>query len=119
MSKNRQSCWIAFLAVAGLFVASGASRAQNELVVVSWGSDYQTAQRKAYYEPFTKATGIKIVEATGPDAAKIKAMVASGNVEWDVVDISLATALVLEQASLLTPVDYSKFDAQKIGRAHV
>lgn len=88
--------------------------AQQQIVVTSWGSAYQDAQRKAYFEPFTKETGIKVVEATGPDAAKIKAMVASGNVEWDVVDVSLPTVLVLSEQGLATPIDYSKFDAQTL-----
>ena len=79
-------------------------------MVTSWGGSYQDAQRKAYFEPFEKETGIKIVEATGPDAAKIKAMVASGNVEWDVVDVNLAIALALQAQDLVTPLDYGAFD---------
>jgi len=97
---------------AATVIALSASASAQQLVVVSWGGSYQEAQRKAYFEPFTKETGIKIVEATGPDAAKIKAMVASGNVEWDVVDVNLASALVLGEQGLLTPIDYGKFDAQ-------
>jgi putative spermidine/putrescine transport system substrate-binding protein len=87
------------------------AKAQQQIVITSWGSSYQEAQRKAYFEPFTKETGIKIVEATGPDAAKIKAMVTSGNVEWDIADVSLATVLVLGEQGLLTPIDYSQLDA--------
>jgi putative spermidine/putrescine transport system substrate-binding protein len=97
---------------AALLMLAPVAIAQQQIVVTSWGSAYQDAQRKAYFEPFTKATGIKVVEATGPDAAKIKAMVASGNVEWDVVDVSLPTVLVLGEQGLATPIDYSKFDAQ-------
>ena len=95
-----------------LMLSASFADAQQQIVVTSWGSAYQEAQRKAYFEPFTKATGIKVLEATGPDAAKIKAMVASGNVEWDVVDVGLATALVLAEQGLLTPIDYNAFDAQ-------
>jgi len=100
------------LAGVALMLAASLASAQQQIVVTSWGSAYQEAQRKAYFEPFTKETGIKVVEATGPDAAKIKAMVASGNVEWDVVDVSLPTVLVLGEQGLATPIDYSKFDAQ-------
>src|SRR5205809_167956 len=99
------------LAAASMLLAQ-MSFAQQQIVVTSWGGAYQEAQRKAYFEPFTKETGIKVVEATGPDAAKIKAMVASGNVEWDVVDVALATVLVLGEQGLTTPIDYGKFDAQ-------
>ena len=103
------SAWLATIVSITLPLAAVA---QEQIVVTSWGGAYQEAQRKAYFEPFTKATGIKVVEATGPDAAKIKAMVASGNVEWDVVDVSLATVLVLGEQGLATPIDYGKFDAQ-------
>lgn len=109
--KNRRliSCFFGLVLSATVLPALNAQA--EELVITSWGSAYQDAQRQAYFEPFTKETGIKIIEATGPDAAKIKSMVASGNVEWDVVDIGLSTALVLGQQDLLTPIDYSKFDA--------
>jgi len=108
---KRLSVLLSALIGAAAFAVSTLASAQ-QLIVTSWGGAYQEAQRKAYFEPFTKATGIKIVEATGPDAAKIKAMVTSGNVEWDVVDVNLATALVLGEQGLLTPIDYGQFDAQ-------
>jgi len=111
MSKTRVvSIVAAALAMIMYSMLAPVASAQQQIVVTSWGGAYQEAQRKAYFEAFTKATGIKVVEATGPDAAKIKAMVASGNVEWDVVDVSLATALVLAEQGLLTPIDYSQFD---------
>lgn len=81
----------------------------DELVIASWGGAYQDAQRKAYFEPFTAKTGIKIVEATGPDAAKIRAMTTAGNPEWDIVDIALPTAIILNEQKLLEPIDYAPF----------
>jgi putative spermidine/putrescine transport system substrate-binding protein len=56
-----------------------------ELDFASWGGAYQDAIRKAWIEPFTRETGIKVVEDTGPQTAKIKAMVDTGTVTWDVV----------------------------------
>ncbi len=57
----------------------------EELVFASWGGAYQDAIRKAWIEPFTKETGIKVTEDTGPETAKIKAMVDTKSVSWDVV----------------------------------
>ncbi len=34
----------------------------SSLVITSWGGSYQDAQRKAYYKPFEKEFGIKIIE---------------------------------------------------------
>jgi putative spermidine/putrescine transport system substrate-binding protein len=57
----------------------------QELDFASWGGAYQDGIRKAWIESFTKETGIKVVEDTGPETAKIKAMVSTGSVSWDVV----------------------------------
>jgi putative spermidine/putrescine transport system substrate-binding protein len=87
----------------------GAVRAQRgkSIVVVSFGGTYQEAQRKAYYEPFEAATGIKVVEDTIPTAAKVKAMVQSKNVTWDVCEFASANALTLHQEGLLEDIDWS------------
>ena len=59
----------------------------KELVVVSWGGSFQEAQRKALFEPFVKEFGIKLIEDSPSDQAKIRAMVKTNNVTWDVVDL--------------------------------
>ena len=42
---------------------TAAAQAQaRDLTVTSWGGSYQDAQRKVFFEPFTQATGIKLVE---------------------------------------------------------
>jgi putative spermidine/putrescine transport system substrate-binding protein len=41
--------------------------------VCSYGGAFQDAQRKAYFEPFERLSGIKVIEAQGPDPAKVKA----------------------------------------------
>jgi putative spermidine/putrescine transport system substrate-binding protein len=47
------------------------------------GGIFQKAQR--LFAPFEKATGIKVIDVSPPRAAKIKAMVESKNMEWDIV----------------------------------
>lgn len=61
--------------------------AGDHLTIVSWGGALQMSERKAWFEPYSKATGIKIVEDEySGEAAKIRAMVQSKTVSWDVVD---------------------------------
>jgi putative spermidine/putrescine transport system substrate-binding protein len=73
-------------ALAATFLAASAASAQaEELVFASWGGTYQDAIRKAWIEPFTQATGIEVIEDTEPEIAKIKAMVDTNSVSWDVV----------------------------------
>ena len=62
--------------------------AQSQLTVVNFGGANGNAQKKAYFEPFEKASGAKVVgvEYNG-EQAKIKAMVETKKVTWDVVEV--------------------------------
>src|SRR5437870_3806008 len=60
---------------------------QQTLVVGSWGGAYQEAQRKAFFEPFMKETGIKIVETSTPDYGKFYEWQNAGSASVDVVDV--------------------------------
>jgi putative spermidine/putrescine transport system substrate-binding protein len=62
--------------------------AESQLTVINFGGANGAAQKKAYFEPFEKAGGSKVmqVEYNG-EQAKIKAMVEAKNVTWDVVEV--------------------------------
>lgn len=62
--------------------------AQTQLTVVNFGGANGAAQKKAYFEPFEKTAGAKVVavEYNG-EQAKIKAMVETRKVSWDVVEV--------------------------------
>ena len=71
-----------FLRAAVLVALGGAvGTASADITVISFGGASQKAQDKAYYAPFAKATGVKVVagEYNG-EQAKVKAMVEAGNV---------------------------------------
>jgi putative spermidine/putrescine transport system substrate-binding protein len=98
-------------AVLGPFVHARPARAdKGELVVVSWGGSLAKAQRKAFFEAFEKQSGYTIKEDTPPVPAKIKAMVESGNVTWDVIETDMAAILGLVKDKLLDPIEYGKID---------
>src|SRR5438874_2655959 len=59
--------------------------ADNELVAADYGGVTTEVSRRAFYQPFERATGIKVVEATTTGFAQLKAMILAGNVQWDVV----------------------------------
>lgn len=60
----------------------------QDLTVTGFGGSLQDAQRAAYFEPFESATGINVNEDTyGGGISKIKAMVDTGSVVWDVVQM--------------------------------
>ncbi|MDF0498870.1 polyamine ABC transporter substrate-binding protein [Bradyrhizobium yuanmingense] len=112
------------LALIGLVAAALAPAkpafAGDQLTIVAWGGDYQTALRKAYFEPFTKATGIKITEDeyTG-EIAKIRAMVDTKTVSWDVVDTGGTLGWTMCAQGLLETIDWKRvgLDRAKFGDA--
>ena len=60
---------------------------EQQLVVASWGGAYQTAQRKAFFEPFEKDFNVHIVEASTPDYGKIYEWQRNGVASIDVLDV--------------------------------
>jgi putative spermidine/putrescine transport system substrate-binding protein len=90
-------------------VASFSSFAQTELTVVNFGGANGDAQKKAYFEPFEKSTGTKIVGvAYNGEQAKIKAMVESKNVTWDVVEVESPDVTRGCDEGLFEPLDFKK-----------
>ncbi|BAU29092.1 putative spermidine/putrescine transport system substrate-binding protein [Aneurinibacillus soli] len=85
--------------------AAGGSK---ELVVVDWGGASSEAAKKTVYEPFEKANNVKITVVSPTDVGKLKAMVQSGAVEWDVVNSDTDVALRLEKEGLLEKLDYTQ-----------
>lgn len=90
-------------------VTSG-NAASNQVVIVSWGGAWEEAAKKAFGEPFEKETGIKVVFTGPPDMGKLKAMVQSSNVEWDIGQTHFAQINRMSGQNLLEPIDYSVVD---------
>ena len=82
--------------------------AQQQITVVNFGGANANAQKKAYYEPFEK-TGTKVipVEYNG-EQAKIKAMVETRKVTWDVVEVESPDAARGCDEGLFEKLDWSK-----------
>lgn len=91
-----------------------AAKADDKLVFVSYGGTYWAAQAEAFAKPFAKKEGITLVSDSGPNLAKIKAMVEAGAVQWDVVDVTEADYINLVKQNLLEPIDYSVFDPKTL-----
>lgn len=96
-----------------------AHAAKHQIVVCSWGGSYQDSQREAFFKPFEQETGIKVVDTTQPDVAKLKAMVDSGKVEWDVVTTGMLTVYQLQaQGDYFHPLDYNMVDPKHLKGVH-
>ncbi|MFM0719456.1 ABC transporter substrate-binding protein [Paraburkholderia strydomiana] len=100
------------LAVAGSMPL--AARAQSSQIVVSDpGGPYTTAYREAFYDPFEKATGIKVVSVAreSQPVAQFAAMVQTKNYVWDVTTLTLSADIpYLEAKGLLEPIGLKASD---------
>jgi len=105
------------LVLAGLTaLALGAASpaAAEDLTVVSWGGSYQASQREAFFKPFAKDTGNKILEEEyNGEIAKVRAMVETGNVSWDVVDLDTRSALAACAEGIIETIDWGKLGLDK------
>lgn len=101
------------LAATGVIMLSGAASAAD-LVISSYGGSFQEAQTKAYFDPYAKASGVKVTGTTGTGYAKVKAMVESGNVTWDVISAESPAFASEVKDGLLEPIDYSVVKADNI-----
>lgn len=96
------------LVAAVCVMAAGVVSAQ-QLTVVNFGGANAIAQKKAYYEPFEKATGTKMVSVEyNGEQAKVKAMVETKKVTWDVVEVESPDAVRGCDEGLYEKLDYSK-----------
>jgi putative spermidine/putrescine transport system substrate-binding protein len=84
----------------------------QQITVVNFGGANANAQKKAFYEPFEK-TGIKVVpvEYNG-EQAKIKAMVETKKVTWDVVEVESPDVARGCDEGLFEKLDYAKIGAR-------
>ncbi|RWE20828.1 MAG: ABC transporter substrate-binding protein [Mesorhizobium sp.] len=93
----------------GTLILANPGVAADQLTITSWGGATQAAERQAWFEPFTKETGIAITEDEySGDAAKIRAMVDSKTVNWDVVNATSVWVNQLCDEGLLEPIDWAK-----------
>lgn len=91
-----------------------AAHAAGDLTVISFGGANRDAQVKAYYGPFQKATGIRLVPGDyNGEMAKIKAMVEARNVSWDVVEVETPELIRGCEEGLFEKLDWSQIGNKK------
>lgn len=93
--------------------ASSDSSSPGEVVVYDGGGAWGEAQKAAYFEPFTKETGIKVVSAPGDSPPAMRTAIEAGNPSMDVVDIAGTLVTPWTKADLLQPIDYGSWSSAK------
>ncbi|MBH5396242.1 ABC transporter substrate-binding protein [Bradyrhizobium sp. CNPSo 4010] len=86
-------------------------KGSGEVRIANYGGATAEAQLKAWFEPFEKATGIKVRTFPTADTAKAKAMVETGNLEWDLVNLGRGDILkLMKVGDYFESIDYSLID---------
>jgi len=81
--------------------------AEGTLTIVGYGGAAQESQRKAFFEPFSKAEDVRILEEEwSGETAKLRGMVETGNVTWDVVNVETGHAVQGCAEGWLEKIDY-------------
>ncbi len=88
------------------WVRRAAAAEEPVLVVGVHGGIYEDVQRKVFFEPFTRETGIRIVGVPFPNIAKVKAMVETNTVDIDLVELDGKDLQILGRRGLLEKLDY-------------
>ena len=114
MSLSRRG----FTTAAGaLLLARGGERGRAakpaQIVVNHSGGSMGSAMRKAFFNGFEKKYGIQVVETSPADFGKLRAMVDSGNVEWDVTEIGGQDAIRAVKIGLVEKIDDKIVDRSK------
>ncbi|MXN17796.1 extracellular solute-binding protein [Pseudooceanicola sp. GBMRC 2024] len=89
--------------------------ASEEVVICNWGGAASDILRDVLGKAFTAEYGLPVrVDGDGPSPGKVRAMVESGAVVWDVCDSGAGSAIVMNGAGVIQPIDYSIVDKTKV-----
>jgi len=86
----------------------------NEVILSDGGSFWGRAQRRAFYEPFEAATGIRVRTVPFVMPGKLRTGIEQGRPIIDVADMSGAELPRFERDGLLTRVDRRAFDPEDL-----
>jgi putative spermidine/putrescine transport system substrate-binding protein len=94
----------------------GRAQAATRLTVADPGGPFGPAFRKAFYDPFQKATGHTIVNVAreAEPTAQFKAMVDTKSYTWDVCTLTLSARDILAKQGLLEEIGFNHADVPQL-----
>ncbi len=93
------------LLAGGLMMAASA----QAFTVISFGGASGDAMQQAYYGPFTQQTGKRVVPGDyNGELARIRAMVETGNVSWDLVEVESPELVRGCFEGMFEPIDWAR-----------
>nr|WP_200957780.1 ABC transporter substrate-binding protein [Mesorhizobium sp. Root157] len=83
--------------------------AARDLTVVSWGGNYQDAQREIFFKPYAEKTGKPLLdESWDGGIGVLQAKVKAGNPNWDAVQVEVEELALGCADGLYETIDWSK-----------
>jgi putative spermidine/putrescine transport system substrate-binding protein len=99
-------CAVALPALAVAIPAAG----QEVLRIVNNGGAVADASRAAWYEPFAEERGVQIIEDNwNQEYARLRTQVETGDLQWDVVEITTNNVILGCDEGYLERVDWSEY----------
>lgn len=96
------------LALCGLALLAGTAQARD-LTVASWGGAYQDVQRKIFFEPYSQASGSKVVEDSWEGGIGLLRTRAEGaDSGWDLVQVEAEDLQLGCGEGLFVALDYKR-----------
>lgn len=86
--------------------------------VFDGGGAWGEAKRIAYFEPFERETGIKVIRQPRGDTGTVRASIQAGAPRYDVANLSGNALQVFAREGLLQPIDYGWFDSKDRNAFH-
>ena len=94
--------------------SAAASAEGKTLYVNSYGGVWESSWRKAFFDPFTAASGITIKTVPGVSFAKLKAEVQTGNYQYDQSNLGDSEYAQAAQEGLLERLDKGAANAAQL-----
>ena len=92
----------------------------KKLVYNSSGGIVEKVAKQVFAQPYEQKTGTKVTFTAPVNFAKLKAMIESGNIEWDITELGPEDMIRGKERGYLEPIDYSIVDSSDFlpGLAH-
>jgi putative spermidine/putrescine transport system substrate-binding protein len=110
MHKKHKPCHaLAVLAFAVAGLAAAQTATARDLTIVSWGGNFQDAQREIFFTPFGQQTGKKVLDQSWDGGVGVlDAKVKVGNPNWDVVEVEAEDLALGCDSGLYEKIDWAK-----------
>lgn len=108
---------VSAMALSACSSSGGSGGTPDAIRMVETGGASGESIKVAYGNPFTEATGVKLVQETPPDMGKLEAMVKSGNVTADLYELGGSAVQLAVDSDLIQKLDWEAIDPEPMNEA--